>query len=463
SIFPFIRKKFSKLANEYFFSSLYDTREVISQISEQLRSTIEVDKMYRFISQALINSFHVKALGVLIYNEKKGEYFVQYNNNDGDENFLRLPGNKNYRYEGMKISEPLCDGYLQKNLPIIVDDLKNKELEKYKKDIEYWQAMGIELLVPLIVKDRNLGIIALSAKESGDLYDNEDIYVLKVIGAQVAISLENALLYQETLNFNDKLKREVAKQTRELIEANEKLRQLDQAKSEFISIASHQLRTPLSIIKGYISMILEGNFGVLTPGEKDSLEKVYKSNERIIDLVENLLNVSRIESGRLQFTFEEKQLQDLVASVYDELSINAKEKKLKFEFIKSVAKLPLVNLDETKMRQVIMNLIDNSIKYTSSGKVVVSLKKQKDNILFCVSDSGVGIKSDDLPNLFKKFSRGSGSSLINANGTGLGLFVAKKMIEAHRGRIWAESAGKGVGSRFYFEVPYVKKARMVKK
>jgi len=456
SIFPFIRDWFYKIANKYFFSSLYDTHEVISQISEQLRSTIDVDKVYRFISQALINAFHVKAVGVLIYNETKNEYFVQYNNSEEDKNFLRLPSNKNYQYSGMKISPHLCDNYLRKNIPIIFDDLKDKKYEKYKNDIESWQAIGIELLVPLIVKGRNIGMIALSAKESGDLYNNEDLYILNVIGTQVAIALENALLYQQTLNFNIKLKKEVAKQTKELIEANDKLTKLDQAKSEFISIASHQLRTPLSIIKGYISMILEGNFGPLTPGEKDSLDKVYKSNERLIDLVEGLLNISRIESGRLQFSFENKQLEELVASVYDELAIRAGAKNLKFEFIKPKTKLPAVNMDESKMRQVVMNLIDNSIKYTAIGSVTVSLKKQKDNILFCVTDTGVGIRPEDLPNLFKKFSRGTGSALINAEGTGLGLFVAKKMIESHGGRIWAESTGRDKGSQFYFEMPYVK-------
>lgn len=460
--FPFVKDWFYKLANKYFFSSLYDSREVISRISEQLRSTIEVDRMYQFISQALVNSFHVRAFGVLIYNEEKQEYFVQYNNNSEDSRFLRLLSNKNYQYAGLKIPNLVCDDYLRKNIPIIINDLKRDELDKYKNDVEYWQAIGIEVLVPLIVKDRNIGLIALSPKESGDLYNSEDLYVLKVIGVQVAIALENALLYQDTLNFNIKLKKEVEKQTRELLEANEKLTNLDQAKSEFISIASHQLRTPLSIIKGYVSMILDGNFGPLTSGEKDSLEKVYKSNERLIDLVESLLNISRIESGRLQFIFEKKQLDDLVSSVCDELLMRVNRERVMFEFVKPKAKLPAVNMDESKMRQVIMNLIDNSIKYTAHGNVTVSLKKQKDSILFCVSDSGVGIKPEDMPNLFRKFSRGTGSSLINAEGTGLGLFVAKKMIEAHGGRIWAESRGKHMGSQFYFEMPYVKQSRVNK-
>ena len=251
------------------------------------------------------------------------------------------------------------------------------------------------------------------------------------------------------------VKKEVA-QREELEIANEKLKKLDQAKSEFISIASHQLRTPLTVIKGYISMILDGNFGELTPGEKDALDKVYVSNERLINLVESLLNISRIESGRLQLNFENKQLEDLVASVCDELEHHAEKKGLNFTFTAPKTKLPPVRMDEEKMRQVVMNLVDNSIKYTPKGSVTVTLKKTVDKLLFCVSDSGIGVRAEDMPNLFKKFSRGTGTSLIHTEGTGLGLYVVKQMIEVHGGRAWIESEGEMKGSKFYFEMPFVK-------
>lgn len=252
------------------------------------------------------------------------------------------------------------------------------------------------------------------------------------------------------------VKREVM-QKEELLIANEKLQKLDQAKSEFISIASHQLRTPLTVIKGYVSMVMDGNFGAVPVGIKDALSKVNVSNERLIKLVEDLLNISRIESGRLLFTWVEKPLEEMVASVCGELTGHATRKGLKFEFIRPSSTLPLVKMDEEKLRQVVMNLIDNSIKYTPKGSVSVSLKKKENNILFCVSDSGVGVLADDIPNLFKKFSRGTGISLMHTDGTGLGLYVVKQMIELHGGRAWVESAGEGKGSKFYFEIPFVKK------
>lgn len=263
------------------------------------------------------------------------------------------------------------------------------------------------------------------------------------------------------------LEDQVEEKTKKLKGAYEELKVLDKAKSDFISIASHQLRTPLTAIKGYISMILEGDFGKLTKKEVDSLKKVFVSNERLIRLVENLLNISRIESGRLQFNFAEVQLENMIDSVVGELAFHAKEKGLKLIYKKDEKTPPPVKIDEEKIRQVVMNLIDNAIKYSQKGSILVSLKyvenrqetpsdakeRQNNYIEFCVADSGMGISKDDLPRLFQKFTRGSGTSLVHTEGTGLGLYVARMMIEAHNGKIWAESEGEGKGSKFCFKLP----------
>ncbi|MFH1661697.1 MAG: ATP-binding protein [Candidatus Falkowbacteria bacterium] len=251
-------------------------------------------------------------------------------------------------------------------------------------------------------------------------------------------------------------RKELEDLTLKLERANVQLKKLDEAKSEFISIASHQLRTPLTVIKGYLSMILEGSFGKASKGVIDSLEKTQQSNERLISLVENLLNVSRIESGRLKFNFEEINIEETVKSVINELKIKAKEKNLEFNYIGPNIELPKVNVDEEKIRQVIMNLFDNSIKYTDKGKIIIELKQKDKEIYFCVADTGMGIEKDDLPNLFKKFSRGKETSKRHTEGTGLGLFVGQKMINAHKGKIWAESKGKNKGSKFCFTIPCVK-------
>lgn len=444
SIFPPIKNYYYRFANKYLFSSLYDSKEVVAELSDKLRTTLEVDKIHALVSKILTSSFHSKSIGVLFFNKKRKNYTLRYN--DGF-NIGKLKTIKN--------NQEIYDLYVSANKIIVLEELKNYSYDRYKEYIDELTGYNMEILVPLNVGDKNLGILVLGPKEAGDMYNDEDLGVLKIVSAQMAISLENALLYEETKRFNKKLKQEIEIATTDLLSANEKLKKLDVAKSEFISIASHQLRTPLTAIKGYISMMIEGDFGELTPVEKEALEKVFNSNERLIKLVENLLNVSRIESGRLQFNFEEVQLEKMVESVMDELSNYAKKKDLTLEYKKPETPLPKVNIDDEKIRQVVMNLIDNAIKYTKQGTVTVSLAQVENNLEFRVSDSGMGISPTDLPNLFQKFSRGTGASLTHTEGTGLGLYVARQMIEAHQGKIWAESKGEAMGSRFCFKLPII--------
>jgi signal transduction histidine kinase len=343
--------------------------------------------------------------------------------------------------------------FIKQNKIIITEEARRLGVFEKNSTIELLLKLKVEILAPLNIKNKTIGLIALGAKESGDMYNDEDLKVLEVVGAQAAISLENALLYKETKYFSVKLEKEVAKATRDLRKANIQLKKLDAAKSEFISIASHQLRTPLTVIKGYISMMLEGNFGALTQAETESLEKVFLSNERLIQLVENLLNISRIESGRLQFDFKQVDLNKMIESVMEELAGNAKKKNLILQYKAPAKPILRIKLDEEKIRQVMMNLIDNAIKYTKQGSITVKLEQLKNSVKFCVADSGMGIRPEDKVNLFKKFSRGTGTSLIHTEGTGLGLYVAHMMIEAHHGKIWAESDGEGKGSKFCFELP----------
>ena len=240
----------------------------------------------------------------------------------------------------------------------------------------------------------------------------------------------------------------------DLKKANIELRKLDKTKSEFISIASHQLRTPLSAIKGYISMMLEGSFGKLTKKEKISLEKVYLSNERLIALVNDLLNISRIESGRIKYEFKDMHIEDVVDSVVDELKIQAQKKNLNLEWKKPSRKSLKVKADSDKIRQVIMNLVDNAIRYTEKGSIIINLKNNDSKeIVLSVKDTGIGLDEEGIKSLFKRFVRGKTVPKMYTEGTGLGLYIAKKIIEAHKGKIWAESEGIGNGSTFYMGLP----------
>jgi len=342
--------------------------------------------------------------------------------------------------------------YLKRNKAIVLDEIKKTDYIKYRRTIDMLKGLKIEVIVPLSVKKKIIGILTLGGKETNENYNDADIQLLEIISAQSAVAIENALHYGEIRNFTKKLEREIDLATEELIRANSKLRQLDEAKSEFVSIASHQLRTPLTVIKGYVAMILDKNFGRVSKTIRKPLEQVFESNERLIRLVENLLNISRIESGRLHFNFEKVHIEKIAASVIEELSTPAKKKGLKLEFT-FIKPLPGAVIDQEKIRQVILNLVDNAIKYTSRGKITVVVSREDDYIKVSIADQGMGIRKDDLADLFEKFTRGEGTSLVDTEGTGLGLYVAEQMVSAHNGKIWAESEGEGKGSKFCFVIP----------
>jgi signal transduction histidine kinase len=272
-------------------------------------------------------------------------------------------------------------------------------------------------------------------------------------GITLAISAGFGWMLIKSVKTEVARKEELQIMTNRLAQANDQLRKLDNAKSEFISIASHQLRTPLTAIKGFISLLLEGSYGKVNSIHREVMNKVYLSNERLIALVEDMLNLSRIESGRMEYNFEKVKIEDVAKEVYDTFAIRSREKGLKLELKLPETPLPEATTDRNKIREVISNLVDNSIKYTLKGWVSIRLSQKDDKIIVAITDTGIGIPQDELPYLFEKFSRGKDISRLNTGGTGLGLHVGKRMIEALHGAIRVESDGEGKGSTFYIEVP----------
>jgi len=285
---------------------------------------------------------------------------------------------------------------------------------------------------------------------------------------------------------------------RKLAGLNAKLEELDRAKSEFISIASHQLRTPLTSVKGFTSLILDNTFGKIPVGQKRSVEKIFVNNEKLCLLVEDMLNASRLEAGRLEYELEQANLIDVVKSTVDIISLYAKSKKIKL-----VANYPReivlrAIIDQRKVAEIVSNLIDNAIKYTPKGSVTVTLEKfrkarrvgkmdgtNKISVNWArvsVTDTGIGMSEKQTEEIFEKFKEGSSSEVANnknedsskpaqgdkakngngnnnnmASGTGLGVYISRQMAQAMGGQLYATSPGKGKGSTFILELPLVKK------
>ena len=231
---------------------------------------------------------------------------------------------------------------------------------------------------------------------------------------------------------------------------------IERMKTEFVSISAHQLRTPLSAIKWTLKMLLDGDLGKITEEQRDFIEKTYKSNERMINLINDLLDVTRIEEGRYLYEPVLIDFEPLVQSVINTYREEIKKKELKLEFKKPEKKLPQVRVDVEKMGLAIQNLLDNAIKYTlDGGEIIISLVPAEKAIEFLIKDTGIGIPKNQQDKVFSKFFRGSSAIKMETDGSGLGLFIAKNIIEAHGGKIWFESE-EGKGTTFYFTLPVEK-------
>lgn len=253
------------------------------------------------------------------------------------------------------------------------------------------------------------------------------------------------------------LREEVQELAKELGKANVRLRELDKQKSEFMSFATHQIRAPLTAMKGYASLVLEGTFGEVSDKVKGAVEKIFKSSDSLVIMVEDFLNVSRIEQGGMKYEFSVVDVGGLVDETVATLSANVEKAGLQISVDKKDREDYKVKADIGKLRQVITNLIDNAIKYTPKGSIKIALTKdkKKKKIRIAFSDTGVGIKKETLPKLFEKFTRAKGAGRVNAQGSGLGLYLAKKIAEGHKGKIWAESDGEGKGATFFVELAMV--------
>lgn len=250
----------------------------------------------------------------------------------------------------------------------------------------------------------------------------------------------------------EELSYQLEKSNLSLAEANDKLKGLDKLKTEFLSLASHQLRSPLTAIKGYASMLSEGAFGSLDSKQDEAVKRIYTSAQGLTNIVEDLLNVSKIEQGGMKYEFAPTSLSTVVTTLYNEMKVPAESKSLDFSLEMDNHDQFIVSADATKIKQVFLNLVDNSIKYTPKGFVKISLKREEGNIIFSVLDNGMGISPETKAKLFEKFSRGEGGK-TNTGGSGLGLYLAQQIARAHKGDVTIESPGLGKGSTFIVTLP----------
>ncbi len=465
-----IRSGCYRVANKYFFSSLYDSRYVIAKISDKLRSTLEINKISESIYDMLNKAFHMKSFAVLTFNQKEKCYYVQYNNG------FNLGTKKKFSSD-----KYLYDRFIAGNEIILFEEIKNKVYdENTKKQIDILTALDVDVIAPLNVKNKTIGLLVFGAKESGDIYNEEDLEVLETVDAQVAIAIENAALYEETKNFNLKLKKEVEMATKELRSANEELKKLDQAKTDFLNIASHQLRTPISVIKGVASMFAEGDMDNLPPEKKqDFYQAIIVKSEKLEMIVHDIMNATSLTAKKYSVMDKEAEtidLRELIENILNDFNLEIEKRQLIVKLLSAEEATPKIRGQKEYLREAFINLLSNAIKYTPStgmtsdirskrderGVIKISLgrdPKNENNVLVKIKDNGIGIPADDLPRLFKKFSRAENAKNMYTDGTGIGLFVVKEVVDGHNGKVWVESE-LGKGSTFFVSLPIYSKEKV---
>ena len=242
-------------------------------------------------------------------------------------------------------------------------------------------------------------------------------------------------------------------QRERIAEQAKELENLSRFKTQLLSLASHQIKAPLAVIKGFAELIEQGLYGPVSEKVKETVGKMHHSTDELIDLINDLLNFRQVEEGKLEYHFEKTDLRELVRNVCEKLKLLADEKHLEFS-VHLPAEPAYANADKEKLSQVIQNVVDNSIKYTPRGRVAVNVECDRENVTIWVADTGLGITKDLLPHLFDEFIRDERVKK-EVRGTGLGLYIARKIIEAHGGTIWAESEGEGRGSKFFVRIKKV--------
>jgi signal transduction histidine kinase len=420
-LFQPLRIRFNKATNRLFFRDYYDPQDFLDKLTNLLVGSVDVKVIENGVSRIIKSTIRPAQV----------TYLLEAGDKTTEERHL------------LNVLSRL------RSDQILFDELDPKEDSTI---YNLFSANDIALSAKLRTNNQSLGYVLLGFKRSGAAYSEMDRRVINIAADEIAIGLENALRFEEIRQFNITLQEKIDEATKKLRHANARLKELDATKDEFISMASHQLRTPLTTIKGYLSMILDGDVGKVKKEEKELVQHAFDSAQRMVYLISDLLNVSRLQTGKFVIENSPTDLAKVVDGEVTQLGEQAATRKIMLAYAKP-KEFPILNMDETKIRQVIMNFLDNALYYTPpGGKVTAKLEATPDSVIYTVADTGVGVPASLQHHLFTKFYRADNARRMRPDGTGLGLYMAKKVIVAQGGAVIFKST-EGKGSTFGFSFP----------
>jgi signal transduction histidine kinase len=408
------------------FSKRQGCYETLLSLSKRMSGILNFNELVDTLIHGLVRGIPVTHAGLMIHDAATNT-FVNYR----EETTL----DEGSGADAIPNDSPIVQWLSGEEGLLVKEEIKlNPRIAKYFETAEgELEGIKASLIVPLKIENKLNGILLLGEKLSGEIFDAQELDVLSLLANQAAISLENARLYEG------------------LSTSNVRLMEASRLKSQFLANMSHELRTPLNSIIGFSKVLLNRLDGDLTERQEAYVKSVHNSSRHLLELINGILDFSRIEAGKFEMRPEKLNLYDVVEECIDSSLPLVRDKRVKLE--KDVpVDLPEIYADRTRVKQVLLNLVSNAIKFTSAGRVLVQVRREPDALHVSVADTGIGISPADLARLFEPFQRLDNPLAQQADGTGLGLAISKKFVELHRGRIWAESR-ESQGSTFHFTLP----------
>jgi PAS domain S-box-containing protein len=397
--------------------------ETVAQVSTAASTVLEVDALLQAVVDLTKASFHLYHAHIYLMDPHT-RHLILRAGADQVGRLMTLEG-RTIRLTDESIVARAArqkDGVVENDVRKIVDFLPNPLLPHTRA----------ELAVPLIVGDKVIGVLDLQADQT-NFFTEEDVNIHRTLASQIAVAVQNASLFAEQL------------------ETSEKLREVDRVKSEFLASMSHELRTPLNSIIGFADVLLEGLDGDLNERMEEDVRLIRDSGRHLRELIGDILDMSKIEAGRMELRYEEVDVVQMTHDVIATASPLAEAKKLALHLSVS-AEVDTIQADRTRLRQVLWNIMGNAIKFTQEGSVTLTAVVQGKDMLFGIRDTGIGIEDEHIPIVFEQFRQIDGNLNRSVGGTGLGMPITKKLVELHGGEIWIDSV-MGHGSTFWFTIP----------
>ena len=399
--------------------------KALGEVSQAVSSTLDLETVLTSIVRHAVQLSKTDAGTIYEFNEIEEVFHPRINYGTQAEYIEALHDSR------LRVGDRTMLGQAAANrTPKQVPDLY--DMPEYP--LSYVREAGYRALlaIPLLREDRLIGGLVVRRKVAGE-FEMQVVDLLQALASQSVLAIHNARLF-----------REIEDKGRELAIATKH-------KSEFLANMSHELRTPLNAILGFTELIIDNIYGDVPEKIMDVLERVEKNGRHLLSLINDVLDLSKIEAGRLSLSLDDYSIKDVIQTVLTSVEALAGEKEIELK-VDVADHLPIGKGDEQRIAQVILNLVSNAIKFTEQGEVKVAVAITDGQILFSVVDTGSGISEPDLVKIFDEFHQVDGSSTRKKGGTGLGLSISKKIVEMHGGRIWAES-NLGEGSTFHFTLP----------